>query len=333
MPFMQFNIKKYFTASMIAQMIMAIGTFKSPILDLAYPSRKNWPMPVIPLALIQRTVKNVPVVKRGGHTYAAPSGSGTVTYIEPQPVILTDTIAATEMNNLKVLFQNGGDESVQSYIQEKIAPLREDARLTAEALAAQALTGSISYGMSTLGGGIVSYEIDYGTPMSKTVSNKWDASGTKIGDIKKDLDTGAQKMRESGYAGEVRWLANSGVYAALLNLLQALPNETRVNAKEKEGFIEIGSHKIYPVNTSYSNYGTDGTVTSTPSIAEKKIVGVPYQNNRLWYAALDSMNANLAPMPFYAHPEIKELGVDITAQSKPLPGPAITSTYWMTVLT
>ncbi len=329
---MTFDIRKFFTPQAVAEMLKQAPEVPTPIMDLVFKDRKNWPMPKISLAMIEQAVGNMPVIRRNGQALQGKSGTGAIIDIEPMPVILTDSIPAAEINNLKALFATGGAPAVQEYINEKLSYMRVNTKLTAEALAAQALTGKIDYPMATGSGGFVRYEVEYGKPAKATAIKKWNAEGITIADVKKDLDKGASTMRSNGCTSEIAWLCNGDVYASVLALIAALPNDSRVSAKEKTGHISLGTHKLYPIDTSYNEYGADGAVTSKPSITAGSLVGVPVQGNKFWYAALDSMSAGLAALPFYAHAETKELGVDIITQSKPLPGPQISKLYWIKAL-
>ncbi len=329
---MSFDIKKFFTPQAVKEMLLSAPEVPTPIMDLVFKDRKNWPMAKIPLAMIEQAVGNMPVIRRNGQAYVTKSPGAKLLDIEPMPVILTDSIPAAEINNLKALFATGGAPSVQDYVNEKLSYMRVNTKLTAEALAAQALTGKIDYPMATGAGGFIRYEIEYGKPIKATAAQKWSAEKVTIADVKKDLDKGASTMRSKGCTSEIAWLCSGDVYAAVLALIAALPNDTRVQAKEETGYISLGTHKLYPIDTSYNEYGADGTVTSKPSIATGSLVGVPVQGNKFWYAALDSMSAGLAALPFYAHAETKELGVDITTQSKPMPGPQVSKLYWIKAL-
>lgn len=55
---------------------------------------------------------------------------------------------------------------------------------------------------------------------------------------------------------------------------------------------------------------------------------------RLFYCALDDLDANLQPLPFYAKPIVQQdpSGVKIVGTSKPLPAPVLGAIVWQQVL-
>jgi hypothetical protein len=61
---------------------------KTPIMDLVFPNRTNYDLPVLPAALIQKTIKRCRSSGGGGESIYAGSNTGTIDYFEPQPVIL-----------------------------------------------------------------------------------------------------------------------------------------------------------------------------------------------------------------------------------------------------
>jgi hypothetical protein len=315
------DLRKFFTPAEIAKILSEMPVIKTPIMDLVFPNRTNYDLPVLPAALIQKTIKSMPIVRRGGESIYAGSNTGTIDYFEPQPVILRDFLSAADLNNMKML----PFEGQRNYIMVKLSILREQIRYTAEALSAQSLTGKIEYAMK-VDGGYIPYEVEYGTPTSQTLEKKWDADTTKLGDIILQLSDIVSGIQSRGYSGQIKHLVGKSGFAALANKIVSLSNDRRMGAEVAMDKITFPGVEIYLVGTTYTdrNVSTGAEVTKQ-SIANTALVSVPVDQSSFYYAAIDDLDAGLVGLPFFAK-EIKTddpSGYKILAQSKPFPVPAV----------
>lgn len=312
------DLKKFFTREAIVDTLQRLPELRTPVMDLIYPNRVNHPFPVVGYKDLGLPAGNIPVVRRGSQSYPLVPKDGSVTMIEVQPVNPSVFLSAADLNNLKLLDPQGQ----QQYIDNQIDTLRRACRATAEALAAQSLTGAISYPLRGEGGAFLTYDIVYGTPASVTESKKWDESTTKISDIIKTLGKMMDTLKKTAPAMDVMFLCGFDVYAALVEKVGALPNSAV--AQVGADFISIGGvAKIQLLPATYIDLTTGQAVSAIPA---KTVLAVDRSSGfRLIYAALDNLEAGLVALPFYAQPVNMQdpSGVKIVAESKPLPVPNV----------
>ena len=99
------------------------------------------------------------------------------------------------------------------------------------------------------------------------------------------------------------------------------------------GLVLLGKYTIKTTGLTYTLPGS----TEAKSIIADNVVRIYDQSNpgKLIYAALDDMNANLAPLPFYVTPiETKDPdGVKLVGSSKPFPALAMSRQSEFAVVT
>lgn len=312
------DLKKYFTRDAVVDTLQRLPELRTPVMDLIYPSRVNHPFPVVGYKDLGLPSGNIPVVRRGSQSYPLVPKDGSVTMIEVQPVNPSVFLSAADLNNLKLLDPQGQ----QQYIDNQIDNLRRACRATAEALAAQSLTGAISYPLQGDGGALLTYDIEFGTPGSVTETKKWDDSGTKVSDIIKTLGKMMDTLKKTAPAMDVVFLCGFDVYAALVEKIGALPNSAI--AQIGADFVNIGGvAKIQLLPATYMDLSTGSAVSAIPA---KTVVAVDRSSGfKLMYAALDNLEAGLVALPFYAQPVNMQdpSGVKIIGESKPLPVPNV----------
>jgi len=315
---MQIDIRKYFTPSAIAAYLEALPELKSPIIDLVYTTRPTHPLPVLGIDELSGVVRNVPVVRRGTAAYPLTGQGKTITYLEPQPVHVSHFLSAVDLNNLKLLDNRGVDK----WVQNKVDVQRRAVRATTEALACQSLTGKISYPMRT-DAGLTTYDVDFGTPQSYVPAVLWDASADIV-DILADLIAmQTQLQNSSGYGGKIAVLAGKNAFLTVARLALAIVADRNIAITVTESGISLPGFTLTLASGGYRNL-TDNTWV--PAVDDKQIVmlalDAPF---RLYYCALDDLDANLLPMPFYSKP-VKlpdPSGWNIIGMSKPIPVPVV----------
>ena len=310
------DLKKFFTREAIVDTLERLPELKTPVMDMLYTDRRNHPFPVVGYRDLNLPAGNIPVVRRGSQSYPLNPTDGKISMIEVQPVNPSVYLSAADLNNQKLLDPQGQ----QAYIDNQIDNLRRACRSTAEALSAQSLTGKIAYPLRADGGAYLTYEVDFGTPASVSVSKKWDDANTKVADIVKSLGQIIDTLKKTAPAMDVQFLCGFDVYAALVDKIGALPNSAI--AQVGADYISLGGvAKIQLLSANYIDLTTGEAVSAIPA---KTILAVDRSSGfKLLYAALDQMDAGLVALPFYAQPVTTQdpSGVKIIGESKPLPVP------------
>lgn len=316
---MQIDIRKFFTPSAVASYLEALPELNSPVIDLVYATRPTHPLPVLGIDELSGVVSNVPVVRRGTAAYPLTGQGKTITYLEPQPVHVSHFLSAVDLNNLKLLDNRGVDK----WVQNKVDTQRRAVRATTEALACQSLTGKISYPMRTEAG-LTTYDVDFGTPGTFTPSALWDDAATDIVDILGDLIAmRTQLQNASGYGGKIAVLAGKAAFLAVAKVALAVVADRNIAISVTESGISLPGFTLTLASGGYKDLTSN---TWVPAVADKAIImlalDAPF---RLYYCALDDLDANLLPMPFYSKPvKVPDpSGWNIIGMSKPIPVPVI----------
>lgn len=326
------DLRKYFTPAAVAKTLQGLPPISTPVMDLVYPesARVNHPLPVIGADEISKVVKNAPVVKRGTRAVPVGGASEAITYIEPQPVEVSSFVDGVALNNLKMLLATGNEQSIQVYVNNKIDYLRQTCRKTAEAIAAQSLTGTISYPMKTEAG-FDTYTVAFGSTLEFVPAKLWSANDATIEEILMDLIKIGKLIKEQGFGTKIRYLAGSTAYIKLAAKVIALADSGTVSAKVTDQAIQIAGFTIELFNGTYVD-PSDGSVEDVVPATKICAVAVdaPFT---FYYCALDDIDAGLLPMPFYASPEKKKnpSGIEVVGKSKPLPVPVTKAICWATV--
>jgi len=311
---MNIDLRKFFTKEAVAGTLSRLPDFATPVIDFLFPpaARINHPFPVIGYDDLGIPSGNIPVVRRGSPSIGLKSDDGSIKLIEPQPVHANSFLDAATLNNFRQLSTQGQ----QQLIDNRINSLRQVCRQTAEALAAQVLTGKISYPMRADGAMLV-YEVDFGAPQVVTTTKKWDDPATKIQDIILSLAKIANAAKLKGYGIDMVFICGFDVYAALVEKIGTL-NNSAVASVETDG-IRIGTLKIVLLNANYLDLTTNTVVSSIP---EKTIIAIDRAaGHRLFYASVDDLDADFAGMPFFSK-AIKSddpSGYKLIGSAKPLP--------------
>jgi hypothetical protein len=313
---MKLDLRKFFTREAIVQSLQTLPELSTPVMDLVFPvgSRVNHPFPIIGYEDLGLPSGNIPVVRRGTQSSSVKPDDGAINFIEPQAVSPSVNLDAMTINNFGMIDQMGQ----QQLINNRIDILRKICRNTAEALAAQSLTGAIAYWMKGEGSALMSYNVTYGTPATVSISAKWDVGGTTIADIILSLGSMIDKMKEKGYGQKVVFLLGYDVFAMLSAKIAALPNPG-IATMTPTSIVLAGGIVLYLMPASYTDLGSGTTKSAVPA---KKIVAIDLMaGHKLFYAALDDLDAGFQPMPFFAKPIVTDdpSGIRIVGQSKPLP--------------
>ncbi len=316
---MQVNIRQYFTPAAVGQHLEALPVLETFIMDLIYTNRITHPLPVLGVDELLSITGNVPVVRRGTAAYPLSGESKGITYLEPQPVDVSSFLGAVDLNNLKLL----GDQGIEYWVRGKVDTQRRAVRSTTEAMACQSLSGTIAYPMKT-DSGLSTYTVNFGSILSHTINTPWnyDYPEKRLADILLDLIAmGNVIKRASGYGSKIVYLAGQTAYLAVANRVIGV-EDAKINAQVTEKGITIAGFTIMLATGGYKDLANNGAWV--PSVADDRIVAVAVDAPfKLFYCALDDLDANLLPMPFFSKPVKMDnpSGYNIIGMSKPVPVP------------
>ena len=325
-----FDLTKYFTLDQNIDRLERLPEIKSPIMDMVYPESKrtNYPRSIVALKDLPKEVKNVPVILRG--TQAVPIGDKKgVSGYEPFPIEVSMTLTAADLNDL---IAAGFVSNAQAEIDQKVDRMRRTTRATTEALAAQSLTGKIQYSVrGALADNSELYTADFGATKKHTVSKAWNNSTVTIADIIKDCLAMGDKMRGNGYGNDLAVLVSSEAFNLVINLILKLSNNALSLSVSNNAIIFPG-FTLYRFASTYYDYKAK---TETPVIPEGKACAVALDAPHwLPYCAIDDIDAQLAPLPFFSkavkieNPSAWEL----YGKSKPFPVPIVDAICWADIL-
>jgi hypothetical protein len=310
-------LAKYFTVPEIVRLLKGLPPLKTPVMDLVYPEarRKQKASAFISLAEVQNIVGAAPVVRKGTRSQPLDTGETSGSIIEPEAFNPSIFIKASELNQL---ISVGMETSVQAFVQDAIETLRNACRQGTEIMAAQSLSGAIDYSMATESGTFKNYHVGYGE--IKTL-DAVDITSMSYGDLRKVLEETYTDQQQTGYAGKIRFLAASDAYSAIINIViqkSAIPARF-----VEDGLIIEGKYYIIPFGITYRKPGAEG---AAPVIPAKHLQAIDLDApHTLFYCAIDDLDANLAPLPFFAKQKISDdpSGIKIIGNSKPLPAPVL----------
>jgi hypothetical protein len=190
----------------------------------------------------------------------------------------------------------------------------------------QAVTGKISYPIME-NGVTEDFEINYGDPSVFTPNKKLDAAGAAVGDLLAITSGMKNLARKNGFGRDVVFLAPSDVYAAIFTLVTANNHDAKFDA---DGNLLLGNNtKIHEFDYVYTDLKTK---TSVGLPAKKLYLWDRGAGNRLFYSALDDIEANFIASPFYPKAVLIGDAYEIKGMSKPTPVVNVKSLVVATVL-
>lgn len=311
---MNTDLRKYFRAAAIVDALGRLPELKTPIMDKFFSDVRNVPKPIIGIKDMGLPTGNVPVVRRGSSSIPLAGQDGKLSFVEPQPVNPSDFVSGADLNNLRAM----NETSIQQEIDNIIDRLRRASRATAEALAAQALTGKIAYWMRGGPGDLLAYEVDYGTIGTATISTKFDASGAKLSDVIKGISLMLAELKKKSDGNNISILAGMDVFAVLCDLVGAVGNASVASAAA-DGLMIGGGLKIELDASTYKNLQSKAAVPVVP--AKSLLIVDKGAGHKMIYAGLDSIESGQTALPFFVtYEETKDpSGIKVIGESKPLP--------------
>lgn len=310
-----FNLRTLFTREAIVRQLQQLPILKTPVMDTIFTDRQQKTSPIVGIEDILSVVRAMPVVRRDSASIPATSQSRNYQFIEPLPVNAHVFATAADLNNLQVLDPAGKD----MWAREKNDFLRRACRMTTEGIAAVSLSGTITWPCQLQTGGFENYTVAYGTPLSVVPTVLWSAAGVKVADVFDLFQTMEEALQDEGYGSTVEVWAGKTAYNLLFKIAEAVTSTAKIRVEITDQGINIGG---YLVKRRSERYRNPQTGVMTPTIADKEIKMIAMDaGHKLIYCALDDLDANLQPLPFFSKPIKSEdpSGWKIVGESKPLP--------------
>lgn len=325
---MSVNIKNLFTREAIIRYLQILGPqFPTVVCDTVFTDRPQQPGPLIGSDILKQSVKAMPLARRGARSISVQGATGQTDFYEPFPIRPSIPITGAELNNLRLFMQDGPNSPRlrDTWAQTKTDVLRRIVRNTCEGMCAVALSGKLQWPVQLEGGGFETYEVDYGSNLTldPAVYKYWDDPAIKPGDIE-ELFINLNILFQQNGTGEknVYW-AGKKAFVQLFNLVSKIFTTTKLptsfvvkvtgKAIEFNGtVVELRSEQYWdPQAGVYKQIIPDNYLKAIDLAA----------GHRLPYAAIDDLDGNLEPMPFFIKPiDTKDpSGYTLVAESKPLP--------------
>ncbi|MGP1587275.1 MAG: major capsid protein [Treponemataceae bacterium] len=312
------TINKLFTQGAIADIVNALPKPSTPVTSLLFPEGKRQQKysPYVSVEDIKEETGAVPLVLRGGRSIPVDTAENKRTLIEVDPISVSCFASAKDVNDLISL---GDTQSIKAFVSENVERLRNRVSQTIEVLCRQAMSGKISYPYQSSNGISGTCDIELGSPVNIA---KADISGGTLAQVQRWLENLINEhISKTGTSSNLVILLANNVYNKLVNILTSLQNAPVI--WKPDGMVLFGKYDIRSIGFTYQLPGS----TKTESVIKDgfaRVLSLDY-TGKLIFASLDDIDANLAPLPFYAKPIEKKDpdGIKIVGMSKPLPALAI----------
>lgn len=331
MPVRNFGtFSRYFSQQRIADIVGGLPKPDTQLTDLLFPPerRVQKASPYITARDIKQATGAIPLVRRDGRSVPIDATESVNSLIEVDPFKPSLFVSAKDINDM---IAAGESTSVETQLAQWIQELRDSVSASTEILVRQAMSGKISYPYSTINGAGGVCEITLGTPHTLK-SASLSASSTLV-DVQKMFESAlAEHSNKTGATGRPVFLMGYAAYAALVDVLIKMGGSAPV-VWNTNGLTLLGK---YSIQTAALTYQLPGDKTVHKIIADNSVRIYDQANpGKLIYAALDDLDANLAPLPFYAKPvEVNDPdGVKLIGDSKPFPALAMSRQSEFTVVT
>ena len=324
-------IQMFGNKQLLAQTIKNMPPLYSPVLDNVYTSRSQHPFPHIRIDEIAETVGAVPVVRRSAPGVSLEGNTTLSTLIEPHPLKVKDTVTGKDINDLKSV----GGEGLQAFVQNKFEKFRNAIKKSTEILAAQSLTGIISYPMVLENGQVAgTYEVDFtnggsNAVTSYTPSTLWSDTGKDISGIVRDLTEMKALLQENGYGSNVTIWAGKEAFFRILQIANKTTNPSILPSSDNKIVLPGG----YTVEMRSETYQKPGGGAVKPVADNEVVIFDKAAGFKLFYLAIDDVSSLQAvPMYVKSWKDEDRGALMISAESKPLPVPVIKAIVRATVM-
>ena len=325
-------INGLFTVQGNVKTIEALPPIETTIMDRYFKGRPINPSALLSVSEIQSIIGTVPVIQRGGQSISIGGPKASAQWIEPHELRPSIPQSGADLNNLKLML--GNKASLPAWRSRMIDRLRKTCRLSTEAMAAMMLTGVVNWPMATDSGTPEEYVIEYGQTNTVTVEagNKWNKDGVALSSVEKTLSEMATKNSRAGFGGKVEYEAGEDAWNALYDLVVGVETTAKMRIEIDGDDIKLNGRTVHKMAEEYPHPITGAW---TPKVPKNKIVGISTgTEGQIFYSALDDLDANLQPLPFFAKPvkNTEGNGFSVIGTSKPTPARPVKSICWATVI-
>lgn len=264
----------------------------------------------IAVAEIQKTVGNIPVIKRGGIGFR-PEHGASVNFITPMPIEIDDVITAVQLDE----YERATNLGKQQVIDELLAAWFEIIRRTTRALCAQAHKGTINY-MMQAGQKMVRYEVEYGTVAGLTDATA--VAAITAAQFNNAFERLIDVINGNGIGGEVEFVAEASVFNRLFDVAI---NQTRLPVATGAGYIDVGGYRIFRDNDAYTDVSEAGAESVKRMLATGELLArAKNAGQELAFLRVDDTVAREA-MPMYSFTKERDdqRGTNLYVKSKPFP--------------
>jgi hypothetical protein len=312
-----FNIASLFTVESLIRRLKQLPILKTPVMDSVFGYRPQQGLPVVGADLVQDVARELPLVRRGAPSVPMATNNGSVAFYEPLPVRPSAMVTGVDLNNLKVM----GHEGREAWALGRTEMLRRACHKTTEAMCAVSLSGTLSWPVQIEGGVFDTWTIEFGSPLSVTPTKLFSAADAKLKDIFSVLQAMEEKLEEKGYGSVKEIWAGKTAYEAIFAIAEASTSTAKIRVELSERGADIGGYLVKRRAETYRSPST-GTATACLDLKTLRMIATD-AGHTLPYCALDDLDANLQPLPFFVKPiELKDpSGYKLVAESKPLPIP------------
>ena len=315
------NIRGLFSREAIIKQLVSLPIIETVVMDSIFTFRPQHPLALIGADTVKSVARAMPLARRGSRSITIPGSSGSASFYEPFPIHPDVFVTGVDLNNLKVI--QGNQAGLDAWAQGKTDILRRIVRATTEALCAVSLSGKISWPVQLEGGSFETYEVDFGSIQSFAPAKKWDAVDAKLKDVFLSLRGMHKKLKAKGYGGRVEIWGGEDAYNALFALAEGFVSTAQLTVVISEAGINIGGYVVRPRDEMYYNPQTKAMI---PIVAAKMVKMIALDaGHQMPYCAIDDLDGNLQPMPFFVKPIKSEnpSGYQLVAESKPFPIPNV----------
>ena len=323
------DIRKYYNVKAIAQRLQQLPPLTSTVVDTFYGRKVNHPFDRVGRSDITAIGAPAPLIARGAPSLPVSGGVLSLDDYEPFEVANHQFFTAADMNRLRHL----DEQSIEARLAGVDDNLRRICRVTTEAIASVALTGTVSWPVALEGGKMETYQVQFGNPLAFVPAKLWDAADINVRQVFDHLQEMETLVQESGYGGNVELWAGKTAYNVLLGLVEVYGEnpKAKLRVEVSSRGISIGEFVIKKMTETYVHPQT-GAVT--PKVAANKVMAFATDAvHTLFYCALDDLDARLQPLPYFSKPiDTKDpSGIKIVGRSKPFPVPVVKAICWATV--
>lgn len=315
------NLKNIFNPAAVAQSLKPMPPLKSTVMDTFFTNRPTHPLPVLGISELTRVVETVPVVRRDGAAIPLAGEAFETQFFAPLPIKVKLSVTASELNDLRVIMNNA--QAIEAWRAAKIDQIRRTVRQTTEAMSATMLTtGKVAWPVRLEGGRSETYTIDYGAPLSHTLSSKLTAA-SKVSVLYELLVDMEEKVQRAGVGGDIAFWCGRDVFKIILDMAQgylSTADPKPISIKLSAGKVTVGGYAIQVLHESYPDPVSGDWVRK---LNPKTLMAVAVDSpGTIWYCALDSVSAGNAALPMHIVPiqAQDDSGYTLIAQSKPVPG-------------